>query len=130
MSYGTHPERQLHGEVTKIIWADHSSSLVSIPATDVTTEGTWYAVYSWDGDDKTLTLAEPTQSPPPRPAASSSKAASDPVDIGRIHIKSWGESNLATPLEWTGTVSGAVAKIVFVPGFAQTSGPVGTVEGP
>ena len=114
----------------KLFGQNHSSSLVSIPATDVTTEGTWYAVYSWDTDDKTLTLAEPTQSPPPKETAPSSKSASDPVDIVRIHIKSWGESNLATPLEWKDTVSGAVAKIVFVPGFAQTSGPVGTVEGP
>lgn len=123
-------ERQLHGEVTKIIWADHSSSLVSIPATDVTTEGTWYAVYSWDTDDKTLTLAQPTQNAPQRPAASSSKAASAPVDIRRIHITSWGESELETPLEWNGPVTNAVAKIVFVPGFAQTLVLVGTVEGP
>ena len=123
-------ETQLHGEVTKIIWADHSSSLVSIPATDVTTEGTWYAVYSWDTDDKTLKLAQPTQNPPPKETAPSSKSASDPVDIVRIQIKSWGESELETPLEWNRPVTHAVAKIVFVPGFAQTSGPVGTVEGP
>ena len=130
MSYGTHPERQLHGEVTKIIWADNTSTLVNIPAPDVTAPGTWYAVYSWDTDDKTLTLGKPTPNPPTEPTAPSSKAASAPVDIGRIHIKSWGESELETKLEWKGTVSGAVAKIVFVPGFAQTSGPVGTVEGP
>jgi len=115
------------GEVEQIAWGDKGTSGLLIDAKEVTTAGTWYATYSWDGDDKTLTLAKPTQQKPPQiPAAA--RAATDPVDIEKIKIETWGTSKLDTPLEWTGPANG-VATIEFS-NFADISGPIGKVMGP
>ena len=115
------------GEVEQIIWGDKGTSKLLIDAKDVTTPGIWYATYSWDGDDKTLTLAKPTQQQPAqKPAAAG--AAMDAGDIEKIKIETWGTSKLDSPLEWSGPANG-VATIEFS-SFADISGPIGKVMGP
>ncbi|GEM_PF-6249465 len=119
-------EKLPDGTVNEINWGTGVSYLeTTIAAKGVTAEGTWYSTYSWDTDDKTLTLDKPTQDKPPSPRTD---ALPDPIDITRIKITTWGEAKLDKPLEWS-TKTNGYATIVFI-GFAQTSGPVGTVEGP
>ncbi|MEO7038538.1 MAG: hypothetical protein ABI186_00735 [Candidatus Elarobacter sp.] len=121
------PERGLpSGDVSEITWGKKGSSAIQIPAHDVTAPGTWYAAYSWDGDDKKLTLTKPTQQKPPAQPSPAHKAA-DSVDIKAITIETWGTSKLETPLEWSGETSG-VASIVFS-AFPDISGPIGKVTG-
>lgn len=115
------------GEVELITWGDKGTSNVLIDAKEVTAAGTWYATYSWDGDDKTLSLGKPTQQSPPK-APPLPGPAPDPVDIEKIKIDTWGQSKLDTPLEWTGPANG-VATIEFT-SFADISGPIGKVVGP
>lgn len=119
----------LTGEVREISWGDKGSSSLCIPAAEVTQPGTWYAAYSWDGDDKELKLSKPTQQQPaqPKPAPSASGAPSSTVDIEKLSIDSWGTAKLDTPLEWSGKTNG-VATILFTQ-FADISGPIGHVVG-
>ena len=119
-------EKLPDGTVNEIKWGTGVSSLATnIAAKGVTGAGTWYSTYSWDTDDKTLTLHKPTRIKPTPPSAD---APPDPVDIESIHITTWGTAQLDTPLEWSTTTNG-YATIVFK-GFALISGPVGSVEGP
>lgn len=117
----------IKGEVKEISWGSKGTSALLIEAKDVTQAGTWYAAYSWDGDDKKLTLTKPTQQPPPKPAPAASGAPSTIADIEKITIETWGSSKLDTPLEWSGQSNG-FATIVFK-SFADISGPIGKVVG-
>jgi hypothetical protein len=125
------------GEVVTITWADKGTSQVRINAKDVTTAGTWHATYSWDGNDKVLTLnkpsmgAKPATSKPPHSSGSGSYGESGTTtttDIKKLVIETWGSSEVKPALEWTGPTAGT-ATIVFQDA-PHTSGPVGGVDGP